>query len=121
MSIDYVTEQPITLAEAVNILKALDCKIDGPDNRTVVARDLNGNYLRLTDDIGSHQILCFNFPSDEILVFPMEVHDGTMRVLGKSCGGSDARMMARALGMVSEHEDEYHDIIGPGVPVPDDE
>jgi hypothetical protein len=112
MSIDYVTEQPMTLAEAVNILKALDCTIDLPGDRTAVASDPDGNYFHLTDDIGSYQILCFNFPSDEIMVFPMEVHDGTMRVMGNSCGGNDVRMMVRALGMVSEHEDEYHDIVG---------
>jgi hypothetical protein len=53
--------------------------------------------------------------------YPTEVHDGTMRVMGTSYAFNDATMMADALGMVSEHDDEYHDIIGPGIPVPDGE
>jgi|HubBroStandDraft_6_1064221.scaffolds.fasta_scaffold431739_1 hypothetical protein len=121
MSIDYVTEQPMTLAEAVNVLKALDCTIDQPDNRSVVARDPDGNYFHLTDDIGCYNSLCINASANEMTVYPTEVHDGTMRVLGTSYGVNDATMMADALGMLSEYDDEYHDIIGPGVPVPDEE
>jgi hypothetical protein len=121
MSIDYVTEQPMTLAEAVNLLKALDCTIDQPDNTTAVARDPDGNYFHLTDDIGSYNSLCISISSGEMAVYPTEVHDGTMRVMGTSYALNDATMMADALGMVSEHDDEYHDIIGPGIPVPDGE
>jgi len=121
MSIDYVTEQPMTLAEAVKILKALDCTIDRPDNRTAVVKDPDGNYFHLTDDIGSYTSLCIDFSSSKMAVYPTEVHDGTVRVMGKSYGENDATMMAEALGMVCEYDDEYDDIIGPGVPLPDEE
>jgi hypothetical protein len=42
-------------------------------------------------------------------------------VIGTRYGQNDATMMADALGMLSEYDDEFHDIIGPGVPVPDEE
>jgi hypothetical protein len=86
MSIDYVTEQPMTLAEAVNVLKALDCTIDQPDNRSVVARDPDGNYFHLTDDIGCYNSLCINVSANEMTVYPTEVHDGTMREPSDPCG-----------------------------------
>ena len=121
MSIDYVTEQPMTLAEALNILKALDCTIDRRDSRTAVVKGPDGNYFHLTDDIGSYTSLCFNASAGEMTVYPTEVHDGTMRVMGTSYAMNDATMMAEALGMVSEYEDDYDDIIGPGIPVPDEE
>jgi hypothetical protein len=121
MSIDYVTGQPMTLAEAVNILKALDCTIDWPEARTVVARDPDGNYFELTDEIGSYHIVSIDLSADEMAVYPTKVHDGTMRVMGSSYGENDATMMAEALGMVCEHDDGYDDIIGPGVPLPDEE
>ena len=52
-------------------------------------------------------------------VYPTEVHDGSVRVMGECFGVNDATMMADALGMLCEYDDEYHDIIGPGVPVPE--
>ena len=121
MSIDYVTEQPMTLAEAIKVLKALDCTIDRSDNRTAVARDPDGNYFHLTDDIGSYTSVCINVSANEMRVYSTEVHDGTIRVMGTSYGVNDATMMADALGMVSEYDDEYDDIIGPGAPVPEEE
>lgn len=121
MSIDYVTEQPMTLTEAVKVLKELHCTVDLRDDRTAVVRDPQGNYFHLTDDIGCYTTLCINVADHEMTVYPTEVHDGTVRVMGTSYAMNDATMMAEALGMVCEYDEEYDDIMGPGVPVPDEE
>ena len=121
MSTTFVTKEPMTLNEAVHLLAGIGCTVTETDHRYACVRDPDGNYFHLTDDLASYTTLSFNLSSGEMAAYPTEVHDGTKRVLGERYGVNDATMMADALNMVCEHEDEYHDIIGPGVPVPDAE
>ena len=118
MSTTFVTKGPMTLANAVHLLTGIGCAVTETDHHYACLRDPKGNYFHLTDDVGSYTTLSIDISSGEMAVYPTEVHDGTVRVMGECYGVNDASVMADALGMLCEHEHEYHDIIGPGIPCP---
>jgi hypothetical protein len=97
-----ITKHPMTLDEAVRRLRHIGCEVTESEEGYAVILDPGGNYLRLWGCAA-------------------EVDDGTAHVEGKRGSGDDATMMTDELNMVSEDEDEYLDIIGPGVPVSDEE
>jgi hypothetical protein len=119
MSTTFVTMEPMTLDQAVHLLRAIGCTVEPSDDRKAIAIDPDGNYFHLIDDPASYRTLSFNLSSGQLGVYPTEVLDGTNRVMGDCYALNDATWMADALNMVSEHEDEYQEIIGAGVPVPD--
>jgi hypothetical protein len=119
MSTTFVTKEPMTLDEAVHLLQAIGCTLTKSEDRYAAVRDPGGNYFHLTDDLESYTSLSIDLSASEMTVYPTEVHDGTVRVMGECYGLNDPTTMAVALDMVSEHEDEYDEIIGAGVPVPD--
>ena len=112
MSISYVTTEPMTLDQAIHLLKAFGCTVEETEDHYATVKDPNGNYFHLTDDIGSYRTLSFDLSSETMTIAPAEIHDGTTRVMGECYNVNDATRMAAVLGMVSEHDDEYHDIMG---------
>src|ERR1041384_7899515 len=111
MSTTYITMQPMTLEQAVQRLKEFGCTVDRKNDDYAVVKDPDGNYFHLTDDIASYRTLSFDLSAGTITVSPTEIQDGTTRVMGECYNTNDATRMAEVLGMVSEFEDEYHDIM----------
>src|ERR1051325_4695067 len=118
MSISYITTQPMTLVHAIHRLEEIGCTVDRRDESYAVAKDPDGNYFHLTDDIGSYRTISFDLTSNKVTVSPTAIHDGTSRVMGECYNVNDATAMAHALGMVCEFEDEYHEIMCADVSVP---
>ena len=111
MSISYVTTDPMTLDQAIHVLKQIGCNVDRQDECDAVVKDTNGNYFHLTDDIGSYRTLTIDLSSNQMKVAPTKIQDRTTRVMGECYNTNDATRMAEALGMVSEFGDAYWDIM----------
>jgi hypothetical protein len=119
MSTTYITRNSMTLAGAMRRLKEAGCTVEEHEDRRAVAIDPSGNYLHLTDDIGDYVTLSIDLEAGEMSVGPTEIRDGTPRVMAERYGINDADWMTAILDTVSEHEDEYDEIMGRGVAATD--
>ena len=75
MSVSYVTTKPMTLDQAIHILKQIGCSADRRDECYAVVKDTNGNYFHLTDDIGSYRTLTIDSSSNQMKVAPTKIQD----------------------------------------------
>jgi hypothetical protein len=121
MSTSFVTKHPMSLDEAARLLRDAGCTVEIREDCWAVAKDRDGNYFHLTDDPECYTTLSIDLSADELTAYPTEIHDGTKRVMGECYGLNDPDLMATILNMVSEHDDEFEQIMGAGVPVPNGE
>ena len=63
MSTTFVARDPMTLANAVHLLRGIGCTVTDTDHRYACLRDPNGNYFHLTDDVESYTSLSINISS----------------------------------------------------------
>ena len=115
MSVDFVTRQPMNLEQAKKILLEAGCHII-EDHRGTCALDPQGNYFWLTDNPSNYISIAINLNDETAESRPIEIHDGTSRVMGTSYGTNNPVMMAVLLGMVCEFDAEFHTIMGAAIP-----
>ena len=68
MSVSYVTTDPMTLDQAIHVLKQIGCSADRRDECYAVVN-------HLTDDIGSYRTLTIDSSSNQMKVAPTKIQD----------------------------------------------
>jgi len=107
MSVFYVTTNPMTLDQAIHLLKEIGCTVDRRDEYyDALVKGPDGNYFHL-DERGGPRSVSVELFADPVQPYTFDV--GT-RVVAACSGSNDPTVMAAALNMVSEFDDEYDEI-----------
>ena len=99
----------MTLDEAVHLLKAKGCAVVRSKGRAVLIRDPNGHLLGLTDDPENYSPVATHLFADKVKPYPID--EDTRHVLGAAKIWVDVNDMTTALGMLSEDDAEFSDIV----------
>jgi hypothetical protein len=99
----------MTLDHAIHLLKAKGCAVVKSEGRAVLIRDPNDHRLWLTDDPETYSPVATHLFADKVKPYPID--DDTRHVLGEANIWADVSDMTTALGMVSEHDAEFSEIV----------
>lgn len=99
----------MTLEHAVHLLKAKGCAVVKSEGSRVLLRGPNDHHLWLTDDPKTYSAVATHLFADKVKPYPID--DDTRHVVGESNIGLDVSDMTTALGMVSEYEEEFEEIL----------
>jgi hypothetical protein len=99
----------MTLDQAVHLLKAKGCTVVKSEGRAVLICDPNDHRLWLTDDPETYSPVATHIFADKVKPYPID--EGTRHVLGEANICADVSDMTTALGMLSEHDAEFAEIV----------
>jgi hypothetical protein len=99
----------MTLDKAVHLLKAKGCTVVKSEGRAVLIRDPNDHCLWLTDDPETYSPVATHIFADKVKPYPID--EGTRHVLGEANICADVSEMTTALGMLSEHDAAFAEIV----------
>ena len=99
----------MTLDQAVYLLKAKGCAVVKSEGRAVLIRDPKDHRLWLTDDPETYTPVATHLFADKVKPYPID--EDAPHVLGEANIWADVSGMTTALGMVSEHDAEFSEIV----------
>jgi hypothetical protein len=105
----FITKESMTLDEAVHLLKAKGCTVVKSEGRAVLIHDANDHHLWLTDDPETYSPVVTHIFADKVKPYPID--EDTRHVLGEANICADVSDMTTALGMLSEHNAEFAEIV----------
>ena len=108
----------MTLDHAVHLLEANGCAVVKSEGRAVLIRDPKDHRLWLTDDPETYTPVATHLFADKVKPYPID--EDARHVLGESNICADVSEMTTALGMVSEYDADFDEIMQGGLRTADE-